>query len=490
LSVVAGRKVTFRVAAVLVGLMPLVAAEGAFRLLDWGHADVHDDPFVGFHAVYPLFEPNADGSRYEVARSRLGYFRPDSFAAHKPPGEFRIFCLGGSTVQGRPFAIETAFSTWLEISLQAAEPTRTWEVVNCGGVSYASYRLVPILEEVLQYEPDLIILYTGHNEFLEDRTYAHIKHLPTAVAWPLEKAAQTRSFVLLNQACRRLRGDATGDPPRGRPILESEVDAMLEHEGGLGQYRRDPEWRQDTIEHFRYNLRRMVTLAREAGVPILLVNPVSNLRDCPPFKSEHRAGLTAEDLARWQSLVDDASGYRGVDLPKAPSRLQQALAIDDQYAGLHYLVARCCDDLGMMDEARAAYLQAKELDVCPLRIIEPINEAVLETAASTSEAGTMLVDVRKYYEDHSEGGIPGNYLLVDHVHPSIAGHQQIANLLAEELIRRGFLKPGADWPQTRDRRYAEHLESLDDLYFAKGQERLEMLRRWTHGGAGRARGRQ
>ena len=80
---------------------------------------------------------------------------------------------------GRPYTVETAFSSWLQLFLQYADPSKKWEVVNCGGVSYASYRLVPILEEVLEnYTPDLVILYTGQNEFLEDRTYAHLKNLP------------------------------------------------------------------------------------------------------------------------------------------------------------------------------------------------------------------------------------------------------------------------------------------------------------------------
>ena len=85
------------------------------------------------------------------------------------------YCLGGSTVQGRPYAIETSFTTWLELNLRTADPRYQWEVVNCGGVSYASYRLVPILRELLAYEPDLFIICTGHNEFLEDRTYASVK---------------------------------------------------------------------------------------------------------------------------------------------------------------------------------------------------------------------------------------------------------------------------------------------------------------------------
>ena len=161
------RRWMFRLAAILIGLSPFLLLEVVFRVADIGRQRELGDPYIGFSAIHPLFELNAAGDCYEVAASRQEFFRPDRFLASKPQDEFRVFCLGGSTVQGRPFAIETSFTTWLELSLQAAAPNTKWRVVNCGGVSYASYRLAPIMEEILAYEPDLIILYTGHNEFLE-----------------------------------------------------------------------------------------------------------------------------------------------------------------------------------------------------------------------------------------------------------------------------------------------------------------------------------
>ena len=155
----------------------------------------YDDPFVGFRAVTPLFELNSDGTRYEIPPARLKFFSPESFAANKPADEYRIFILGGSTVQGEPYLPQTSFTTWLEIGLQAADPSRRWEVVNCGGVSYASYRLLPIMQELMAREPDLFIFYEGHNEFLEDRTYEHIKHAPWLVAAAQESLGRLRTRV-------------------------------------------------------------------------------------------------------------------------------------------------------------------------------------------------------------------------------------------------------------------------------------------------------
>lgn len=485
------RGLVFRLLAVIVGLAPLAAAEVLFWALDWGRPTYDEDPFVGFSEVHPLFVLDDDGARYEVARSRQEFFCPESFAAEKADDEYRIFFLGGSTVQGRPFAIQTSITAWLEIDLTEADSRRRWEVVNCGGVSYASYRLVPILEEVLGYDPDLIILYTGHNEFLEDRTYGHIKHLPAVVAGPSQWVMQTRTYTLLRRGYLRLRGRCEKTPPEGRPVLGSETDAQLEYRDGLKYYRRDDKWRRDVIEHFSYNLRRMVHMARHAGVPLMLVNPVSNLRDCAPFKTQNRDDLTAEQLDQWRSLVARARerAFRTetrpyADLPGAVELLKRAIAIDDRHAGVHYQLATCYDGLGLTDQARASYTRAKEEDVCPLRILEPMHEAIVDIARQTD---TPLVDVRELFRQHDKTGIPGNFLLLDHVHPSIKGHQLIAEALTEELICQGIVRPVPDWKQRAQQKSAQHHASLDDFYFNKGMQRLEALRLWSQGKGNRVR---
>ncbi len=315
------RKLAFRLLAVLIGLSPFLITEGLCRIFDWGRPELQDDPFVGFSGVRPLFVPNSAGDRFEIAPARRRFFCPDSFSAKKPPGEFRIFCLGGSTVQGRPYAKETSFTTFLQLALQAADASRKWRVVNCGGVSYASYRLVPILQEVLRHDADLVIVCTGHNEFLEDRSYAHLKN-PGVVARAGQVASHLRTYNLLRSGYLRLRGDSAEGtsadrPSPDRPVLPEEVEALLDYRGGLENYVRDDAWRQGVVEHYRYNLNRMVEICRQAKVPLLLACPVSNLRDCPPFKSEHRAGLTAAQLQQWQTHWDAARRLYQTNLPEA-----------------------------------------------------------------------------------------------------------------------------------------------------------------------------
>jgi hypothetical protein len=469
------RGVVFRVAALLLGLAPLVVFEIVARVAGWGLPEAYDDPFVGFSAVRPLFVPTADGSRYEIARNRLSHFRPDGFAHPKPAGEFRIFVLGGSTVQGRPYSIETSFTSWLELSLEAADPSRPWQVVNCGGVSYATYRLAPILDEVLGYQPDLIVFYEGHNEFLEDRTYAEIKHAPKWFTRLHEQAAGLRTYNLLRAAVRGRSTSAEAAKPQA--TLPAEAEARLDYKNGLNSYHYDPAWQRDCIAHFEFNLRRIVATCRSRGVPLVLVNPASNL-DWLPFKAETRDDLSADRRAEVTRLWDSARGLYSTNLREAARLLDEATTIDDRHAGLWYDLGKCRMQLGEYPEARAALVRAKDADVCPLRILSPMNEIVLRVAAETA---TPLVDADGLFTDHSPGRINGAKWFVDHVHPTVEGHQLLADALADEVVRQGFVAPQADWAAERLRRYDKHLDGLPGFYFPEGARRLKMEQGWARG---------
>ena len=369
-------RLLFPLCAVLIGMLPLVVTEAVLRTCHLGVVSDADDPYVGFANIRPLFRFNTQTGDYEIAPERQTFFRPDSFSAKKAANEYRIFCLGGSTVQGRPYAIETSFGTWLEINLQVADPSRQWKVVNCGGVSYASYRLVPILQEVLGHEPDLIILCTGHNEFLEDRTYGPIKRAPRWLSRAHGLLSHLHTYNALRSVAVRVRKSMVVDHNK-RPQLPEEVEALLDYRGGLDDYHRDDHWRQGTIAHFQANLQRMVTMCQSRGVPILLINPPYNLQDTPPFKFAHRDGITPREEEQFE-LIWDAAKQEGVATSERIRLLKQAIAIDDRHAAVQFHLGRCYLSSEMYDKARMRLTQAKDEDICPLRILSPMRKLWLK----------------------------------------------------------------------------------------------------------------
>ncbi len=382
----------------------------------------------------------------------------------------------------------------MEISLNEADPSRDWDVVNCGGVSYASYRMVPILEEVLRYQPDLVLVHCSHNEFLEDRTYGNLKRTPRWLWQVHEQVSRLRLYNVLRGATlakqvvgRGQTGETDGrqtDSEKSASNLPAEVEALLDYRGGLEFYHRDAAWHRGVIAHYEFNLRRMTAIARQARIPLILMNPACNLRDSPPFKAEHRTGLSDSDKQHWDELWDAAREHYGSQPIEAARLLREALVIDDQHAWLRYDLAKVLDSLSQFDAARAEYLQAKELDVCPLRILKPMNDIVRQVGLDT---GTPVVDVRALFDRLSRNGIPGNDWFADHVHPTIAGYQRVADEVADESVRLKIVQPQPEWLERKRQRFAEHLDSLPPNYLIEGQRRLRSLMLWAEGRAAKER---
>ena len=98
-------------------------------------------------------------------------------------------------------------------------------------------------------------------------------------------------------------------------------------------------------------MRRIVRIADDAAVPLILVSPVSNLQYAP-FKSEHRATITTEDRERFDVLVQQAGEARAAGSSRALEFLQQAESIDDQYAQVHF-------EIGMRATRQARFFRAR-----------------------------------------------------------------------------------------------------------------------------------
>jgi len=471
-----------RLAAILLAVSPLLVLELALRWVSPVPAFAVDfDPWVDLHQLRPLFVLDESQHRWRIGAERMNFFQPASFAAEKPPGALRLFVLGGSTVQGRPYAPPTAFSKWLQLRLQAADADREIEVVNCGGVSYASYRVAKILDEVLQHQPDAIVLYTGHNEFLEDREYAEVRQFGATDRWISQLAAKFHTvrwiqsrWLVDNEASEGLAS-----------VMPGEVDTRLDHAGGLDKYQRDDVWRSGVEAHFAETLKRMVQRCRQAEVPLVLCLPACDLVQTPPFKTTMKAGLSGEQQQRFQSAWSIAD-HADQSIAERLQACREALDIDPEHAGANYLAGKILFSRGETESAARLLTAARDFDVCPLRATTPIVEAVTGEAHSAEILfvdTVALLDRRDHESRRIPDGIADPSLFVDHVHPSIPGHQAIAGEIAIALSRYGWF-PSQTNPRV-EARYQElaskHLESLGEDYFARGQQRLEGLKKWASG---------
>jgi tetratricopeptide (TPR) repeat protein len=488
----------------VVCLLFFAAIEITLRVAGIPVRDPGEDPFVGFSGTQPLFEVK-DGIA-STAPAKLRFFNQASFPVKKGPDTTRIFCFGGSTTYGHPFDGRTAFPRWLGDLLKASTPDRNFEVINAAGISYASYRIVLLVREALKYSPDLIIISDAHNEFLERRTYsgmfdqgrglltvrALLEKLNTYQALkkiiePLVRTAAHPSGTGAPKAANGNPKHVTSGAVRGRqsgkPILQEEVTTILDRSAGLDLYHRDEQFSKGVVRHFTYNLRAMIILCRNAGVPVILVQPVSNLKDFSPFKSEHRPDMTATEKAEYQALLD-----RGVGLLKekqykeALDTIQTAIAKDPLYAEGYYYLGRAFLGLGRNSDARENFIKARDFDVCPLRAISAIEEQFDKVAR---EENVPLIPFRQLLEKRlsetgDKTGIPGNESLLDHVHLTIEMQQWVAELLMNKMVDLGLVHPSRKLTsEERQAMYAKVMSSFDSKFFVSKDMNLAKTLRWA-----------
>jgi tetratricopeptide (TPR) repeat protein len=437
-----GKKAAFSLLALcLIGLV----LEGALALFGVRAERDESDPSVGFSSQTPLFaeQRGPDGQVLLVtARNRLDFFNPQQFPKDKRAGTFRIFSLGGSTAYGHPYSDLTSFNGWLRALLPAVAPDRRWELVNAGGISYGSEREVRLMQELIHYQPDLFVLYCGHNEFLERRIHGQVTQTPGAVRELARLARHLRTATLIKRTLALLSRTPRGPGPASARWPDEPV-TLLDNTRGPTAYTRESLHREEVYQQYRLNLVRMVDLARSVGARLVFVTPVSNLKEASPFKSERRPGLSEADGRRWLELFKRArEDYDANASPtNALAALAEAAAIDDLPAHLHFVRGRVLEKLGRFAEAKAAYERARDEDVCPLRAPTAIREILSQVAA---ERRVPLVDFAPVVEVRSEHGIPDANLFLDHVHLTIEGYRLLALEIIKTMEKEGIVHPSWD----------------------------------------------
>lgn len=159
----------------LYSLLPTVlllgALEGGARLLEWARPPLPADYGMGFDDDSRVFMPAGVLRPVMTTRPQkeISFVR-QSFPTPKPANTYRIFFLGESNINYVRWQLED-----LSERLSMADTRgRRFEIINVGGLAYGSHRLLRVAREIIDYEPDLVLIYIGHNEFeeLEQRELA------------------------------------------------------------------------------------------------------------------------------------------------------------------------------------------------------------------------------------------------------------------------------------------------------------------------------
>ncbi len=340
----------------------------------------------GFDRDSMLFVPAEDGFM-ETNPDKGISFQHQRFALHKPPRTLRIFALGGSSVN----YLDYEFSQ-LRQALETACTDRfdQVEIINCGGLSYGTHRLVLIAAEIVQYDPDIVLLYSGHNEFEEVQQM----HLANRQYTPAQRLlGKSALFRLIRDFWARRRIATLQEASDLRTLADSIPDSS---KAWLHTF--TPDEVRGRMNAFKKNLESMAALFASHGIPLVLGTVPSNL---------FRPNLPGADGTLYEEVIDmfekgqyDAGLRRGRELLRNASPRHQSSDAE--------------------------------------------NEIIREVARKHK---VHLADVEGAIVSAEPNGVPGQTLFNDHCHLNPEGNKILRLLYQREILdilRGGDASEGRD----------------------------------------------
>ncbi len=434
-----GRKKTLF--AAITFSVPIVVVLGLELVLRWVNYG-QDLSLFGIHEIrrqsYALLNPEI-GRRYFGTSKFSPSTAPDYFRVPKPDGTFRIFCLGESTTIGFPYLSNGAFPSFLRDRLSALFPRKQIEVINLGMTAVNSFAVRDIVRELGSYQPDLVIVYDGHNEFYGALGVASRQSVGPSRQLVLLylRMIHFRTFQLIRDAFQMLMGlfGKGGDAASRGTMMETLARDRYVLPGS-------PLY-DEAERTFLANMQDIKDICRDAGVPLIFGTQVSNLRDLRPFVSEHAPGLSPERLSLFQGQYEDglALESRG-RWDSASARFRSALSADPLFADAHYQLACSLDTAGEAHEALPEYERARDDDALRFRTDSRFNDLIRSMA---DDSGCFVADIEHTFMSLSPDSLIGHNLITEHLHPTARGQFLIAAAYARAMREHGLLGTRPEW---------------------------------------------
>ena len=343
----------------------------------------------------------------------------------KSSNTVRILVFGESAAQGDPQP-RFGLSRMLQAMLELRYPGTHFEVVNAAMVAINSNVILPIARDCAAGNADIWVIYMGNNEVVGPFGAGTVFGQQTPPL-PLIRAdlalKSTRVGQFTDTAVRRLHKSATDQNEWGgmEMFLNQQVPAN------------DPRMNA-VYDHFARNLSEIIRTGRQSGAGVVVSTVAVNLRDCAPFGSKHRLGLTDSDQEKWKSLYQHGiAAQTAGSFREAAEAFRAAAQIDDHFAELRFRQGCCALALGNTADAQEQFTAARDLDTLRFRCDSRLNDLIRKIASDANDSWVVLGDAERSFADHSPNGLPGDELFYEHVHPTFDGNYLLALTLAPKL---------------------------------------------------------
>jgi tetratricopeptide (TPR) repeat protein len=283
-----------------------------------------------------------------------------------------------------------------------------------------------IAEECLQFEPDLLVVYAGNNEVIG----------PYGPGTVFDRFLGSGSLV---RASIRFKGTRLGQLAERLMSRLGASAPVPSSWGGLSMFldrrvKADDPRLAAVYGHYRDNLEAVIGSAGARGVPVVLVTVATNLRGQPPFASSSLEVRPPADRAAFAEAMsvgrEAAAAGRWTEALRG---FDEALAIDDEVADLHFEWAGSALSVGRSDEALARFRSARDLDSLRFRADSRLTAIAKEVGERPS---VILLDGERELlaAGISRDGVLGDEFFFEHVHLRPEGNFVLASAIAEAMM--------------------------------------------------------
>ncbi len=431
----------FRLTAfIIIPLVLLMTLELALLAIGYGHktSAIIKTNINGRQICHPNLEFGKRFFPKAISNVELMSF---AFDPEKSPQTYRIFVMGASAAAGIPDPLYN-FGRFLEIMLQDRYPQTKFEVVTVAIPAANSHAVLPIVKDCAQYDPDLFIVYLGNNEvvgpFGAGAVFSPLTTPRLSLIRANLAAKATKTGQLLEALVRSFGSK------NDKKIDRGEMDMFLER-----QVRHDSEGLKQVYSHYENNLKDIIKAGRKADAKVIVSNVGCNLKDNPPFASQHQDGLASSEKQVWEGKYQEGIACETADqFEQAIEYYLAAEQIDGSFADLQFRLGRCYWQLGQFQKAKKRYTLAREYDTLRFRPDTQINTIIETVAAQRNDEGVYFVDAVKALEANSPHNTPGNELFYEHVHYRFEGNYILAHTMFEKIE---IILPDNIKQQKRDR---------------------------------------
>ncbi len=348
--------------------------------------------------------------------------------------KFRIFTFGGSTTAGYPyntfpnFQCPASFPNYLRAILGFNKHIPDVEILNVGCNALSSMNVLHVFKDIKRYKPDLIIVYTGQNEFFGPNEFTLSKqkillHHNSKFYFPFMKIKRT----YLYQGMRKLL-----------QLFSSK--SGKKHHDYLSWSKKnfiapDDELNKIVRTNYKNNITEIVKQAKKAGIKVVLCTPVTNW-SFPPFISVHHPALNEKETARLDSLNLFAKQlYNKADLNAALEIWDQLKIKDPTYAEYYYYCGMVYSRIQQYEKAAQQLSRSRDYDAMPFRAKSFIPDIVREVGRREN---IIIADIEKFFIDMAGQQIPNTTQLLDHVHPTETGYYYVALHIAKTMVENNI----------------------------------------------------